>query len=173
MGFHHENLHSHSPTANLGLTGSAGYVDGFIVAKSVGGSGADAGGIQLHGDGFRGNISCLQAELSRWTSSMEIEDIPGKQSVEEAPDVKDALADDSGASPSSMDAVVGVAEGSTGGWTARVEGGVVVADKAGSKRASRHYPDWPHGQADDGWQPPLLDEWLQSSLQAYQAAAST
>jgi hypothetical protein len=45
-----------APFAHVVVKGDAGYVDGFIVAKSFETCGSNAGQLQLHGDGYRGPL---------------------------------------------------------------------------------------------------------------------
>jgi hypothetical protein len=47
-----------APFAHVNIDGSAGFVDGQIMAKSVGSTGEDARGLQYHGDLFRGTPLC-------------------------------------------------------------------------------------------------------------------
>ena len=40
------------------VDGNVGFVDGFVVARSMGAVGINGGSVQMHGDGFRGQLSC-------------------------------------------------------------------------------------------------------------------
>lgn len=47
-----------APFARVMVGGSVGYVDGFVVARSVGASGQGGGSVQMHGDGYAGPLTC-------------------------------------------------------------------------------------------------------------------
>lgn len=47
-----------APFAKVKLDGAAGYVDGFIVAKSFATTGDNQSGLQMHGNGFSGLLAC-------------------------------------------------------------------------------------------------------------------
>jgi hypothetical protein len=46
-----------APFARVLIDGDVGYVDGFVVAKSMGSSGQNGGSVQMHGDGYKGTLS--------------------------------------------------------------------------------------------------------------------
>ena len=48
-----------APFARVMIHGNVGYVDGFIVARSVGAVGQNGGSVQLHGDGYTGTLTCV------------------------------------------------------------------------------------------------------------------
>ena len=47
-----------APFSKVIVLGDAGYVDGFIVGKTVHTSGPNASGLQFHGDGYTGPLKC-------------------------------------------------------------------------------------------------------------------
>ena len=47
-----------APFSKVIVLGDAGYVDGFIVGKTVHTSGPNASGLQFHGDGYTGPLTC-------------------------------------------------------------------------------------------------------------------
>ena len=50
-----------APFSRVTVKGEAGYVDGSIIAKSLGGNpGRNAGSLQLHGDFFKGKLECIE-----------------------------------------------------------------------------------------------------------------
>jgi len=50
-----------APFARVTLKGDAGFIDGFLIAKSIGGNpGGNAGQLQMHGDGYKGKIECYK-----------------------------------------------------------------------------------------------------------------
>lgn len=86
-----------APCAKVIIDGSAGYVDGTIIAESLGCAGANADQVQLHGDLYKGPMECpcpdrapqgrmSTAAVSPDKSKQEIvvskqEDVPKHQSV--------------------------------------------------------------------------------------------
>ena len=48
-----------APFAEVVIHGSLGYIDGFLVARSVRSIGQNGGSVQLHGDGYRGSLNCV------------------------------------------------------------------------------------------------------------------
>jgi len=50
-----------APFAQVTLKGDAGFIDGFLIAKSIGGNaGNNAGSLQMHGDSYKGPIYCYK-----------------------------------------------------------------------------------------------------------------
>jgi hypothetical protein len=47
-----------APFSKVIVMGDAGYVDGFVIGNSVHTSGHEANGLQFHGDGYTGPLTC-------------------------------------------------------------------------------------------------------------------
>ena len=47
-----------APFAHVVIHGDVGFVDGFVVARSMGTFGQNGGSVQMHGDGYKGPLSC-------------------------------------------------------------------------------------------------------------------
>jgi hypothetical protein len=47
-----------APFSKVIVNGDVGFIDGFVVAKSLDGDGSNLGGLQLHGDGYSGPLEC-------------------------------------------------------------------------------------------------------------------
>ena len=54
-----------APFAQVDLTGDAGYVDGIVIAKSVGCSGQNTGSLQMHGAGYTGPFGAKSCRRRR------------------------------------------------------------------------------------------------------------
>jgi len=58
-----------APFSTVTLLGSAGYVDGFVIARAFLTAGANAGALQLHGNGYSGPIICAPGNSSSTSAS--------------------------------------------------------------------------------------------------------
>jgi len=52
-----------APFSKVYLRGEAGYIDGFVVAKSFETNGQNPSQLQMHGDTYTGSISCIEEEF--------------------------------------------------------------------------------------------------------------
>lgn len=50
-----------APFAHVNLVDNAGYIDGFIVAKSFKGTGSNPSQVQMHGNAFKGTLQCVNS----------------------------------------------------------------------------------------------------------------